>query len=72
MNSAVYLMLLRLLHRNYHDCFRLADSIATDAPLNKDGSLLFSYLSEANDDFLLNYVLKTKNVAGLDSPTTSV
>ena len=41
LNSAVYLMLLRFLHRDYVDVFRLADSIATDTQFNEEGSTVF-------------------------------
>lgn len=37
LNSALYLMLLRFLHRDYADVFRLSDSIATDTKLNEEG-----------------------------------
>jgi hypothetical protein len=40
-NSAVYLMLLRLLHREYAEVFRLADSIATDTTFNTEGLDIF-------------------------------
>lgn len=34
LNSALYLLLLRLLHREYDGAFRLCDSIATDSKLS--------------------------------------
>lgn len=50
-NSALYLMLLRLLHRDYADVFRLADSIATDTAFNKEGLIIYQNFSAANDDW---------------------
>lgn len=49
-NSAVYLMLLRFLHRDYSEVFRLADSIATDTTFNSEGLKIFNGFSGANDD----------------------
>ena len=43
-------MLLRFLHRDYNDVFRLADSVATDTNLNSEGQLLFNALGRCNDD----------------------
>jgi hypothetical protein len=40
--SALYLMLLRLLHRDYEEVYRLADSIATDTKLSKEGTNIFN------------------------------
>ncbi len=50
LNSAVYLMLLRFLHRDYAEVFRLVDSIATDRKLNKDGIEMYENFGKANDD----------------------
>lgn len=50
LNSAVYLMLLRFLHRDYAEVFRLADSIATDTKFNSEGLQVFSAFKRANDD----------------------
>lgn len=50
-NSAIYLMLLRFLHRDYAEVFRLADSIATDNAFNKEGLDIFKNLDAANDDY---------------------
>lgn len=50
LNSAVYLMLLRFLHRDYNDVFRLADSIATDTTLNQEGLKIFQAFAMTNDD----------------------
>merc|ERR1711871_1729103 len=50
LNSAVYLMLLRFIHREYVDVFRLADSIATDTKFNTEGLMIFESFKEANDD----------------------
>ena len=50
LNSAVYLMLLRLMHRDYTDVFRLADSIATDTQFNTEGLTVFKAFERCNDD----------------------
>eukprot|EP01033_Poteriospumella_lacustris_P010457 gene10460-7435_t len=50
-NSALYLMLLRLLHRDYAEVFRLADSIATDTEFNKEGISIYKRFTNANDDW---------------------
>jgi len=50
-NSALYLMLLRFLHRDYADVFRLADSVATDTALNAEGLIIFNAFKRANDDW---------------------
>eukprot|EP00744_Colponema_vietnamica_P004831 GILI01007158.1.p1 GENE.GILI01007158.1~~GILI01007158.1.p1 ORF type:complete len:1056 (-),score=346.73 GILI01007158.1:456-3395(-) len=50
-NSALYLMLLRLLHRDYDECFRLADSIATDTNLSSEGRAIFETFSQSNNDW---------------------
>lgn len=49
-NSAMYLMLLRFLHRDYAQVFRLADSVATDTKLNTEGQAIFANLSAAASD----------------------
>jgi hypothetical protein len=49
-NSAIYLLLLRFLHREYAEVFRLADSIATDNAFNKEGLDIFQSLKAAADD----------------------
>lgn len=49
-NSAIYLLLLRFLHRDHAEVFRLADSIATDNAFNKEGLDIFQRLQAANDD----------------------
>ena len=50
LNSAVYLMLLRFMHREYAEVFRLADSIATDTNFNEEGGNLFKGFGLANSD----------------------
>ena len=50
LNSALYLLLLRLLHRDYDDAFRLTDSIATDSKLSAEGVYIFDALKFAVDD----------------------
>lgn len=49
-NSAMYLMLLRFLHRDYAQVFRLADGVATDTKLNAEGQVIFNNLSAAGND----------------------
>lgn len=51
LNSALYLMLLRFLHRDYASVFRLSDSIATDKELNKEGLEIFSSFKTITDDW---------------------
>ena len=51
LNSAVYLMLLRFLHRDYSEVFRLADSIATDTKFNEEGLKIFEAFKRSNDDW---------------------
>eukprot|EP01038_Epipyxis_sp_PR26KG_P004458 gene4458-6304_t len=51
LNSALYLMVLKLLHREYATVFRLADSIAADTEFNSEGKVIFESLKRANDDF---------------------
>ena len=43
-------MLLRFLHRDYEDVFRLADSTATDTKLNEEGLSIFKAFSRTNSD----------------------
>ena len=50
MNSAIYLMLLRFLHRDYDAVFRLADSTATDTKFNDEGLSIFKAFSRTNSD----------------------
>lgn len=50
-NSALYLMLLRFLHRDYEDVFRLADSVATDTELNVEGNIIFKAFARVLDDW---------------------
>jgi thiol-disulfide isomerase/thioredoxin len=51
LNSGVYLMLLRFMHRIYDEVFRLADSIATDNKFNADGLQVFKAFDRCNDDW---------------------
>ena len=51
LNSAIYLMLLRFLHRDYAEVFRLADSIATDTNFNAEGSVIFQRFAGTNNDW---------------------
>lgn len=50
LNAALYLLLLRLLHRDYDDAYRLTDSVATDTAFSDEGLGIFKALSFANDD----------------------
>ena len=50
-NSALYLMLLRFLHRDYDEVFRLADSVATDTQLNAEGLTIFNAFKRVLDDW---------------------
>lgn len=43
LNSALYLLLLRLLHRSYDDCYRLTDSVASDTALSSEGAALCAW-----------------------------
>lgn len=51
LNSALYLMLLRFLHRDYATVFRLSDSVATDTELNKEGLAIYSSFKSIQDDW---------------------
>jgi thiol-disulfide isomerase/thioredoxin len=51
LNSAIYLMLLRFLHRDYDEVFRLADSIATDTSFNSEGNDIFQGFARTCDDW---------------------
>jgi hypothetical protein len=50
LNAALYLLLLRLLHRDYDDAYRLADSVATDTAFSDEGLGIFRALANAGDD----------------------
>jgi len=50
-DSALYLLLLRLYNRDYAAVFRLADSIATDTAFSLAGRTIFSAIAGANDDW---------------------
>ncbi|MGB1593584.1 MAG: hypothetical protein ACPIOQ_12605, partial [Promethearchaeia archaeon] len=50
LNSALYLLLLRLLQRDYQRAFLMADSIATDAKFSEEGEKIFHALAFGNDD----------------------
>jgi hypothetical protein len=51
LNSALYLMLLRFLHRDYAEVFRLSDSIATDTKLNAEGLDIYKAYKSIKDDW---------------------
>jgi hypothetical protein len=50
LNAALYLMLLRLLARQYDEVYRLTDSVATDTALNPEGKAIFAALGLAAAD----------------------
>ena len=50
LSSALYLLLLRLLHRDYDKAFHMADSISTDARFSEEQRKIYHALSFANDD----------------------
>jgi thiol-disulfide isomerase/thioredoxin len=50
LNSALYLLLLRLLNRDYDSAFRMCDSIATDSKLSPEGLQIFTALGYAAED----------------------
>lgn len=50
LNSALFLLLLRLLNRDYNSAFRMCDSIATDSKFSPEGLKIFDALKFANDD----------------------
>jgi len=49
--SALYLLLLRFLHRDYDAVFRLVDSIGTDTEFSQEEQHIFDTLGSANNDF---------------------
>ena len=51
LTSAMYLLLLRLLHRNYAAAFRLAESVASDSSFPTPAKHIFSDLAIANSDY---------------------
>jgi len=51
LESALYLMLLRFLHRDYEEVSRLADSVASDTKFGTTAQSIFDKLSLANDDW---------------------
>lgn len=50
LHAAMYLLLLRLLHRDYDQVFRLTDSVSTDTAFAPEGQVIFNALSLANSD----------------------
>lgn len=50
LDSALYLLNLRLLARNYATTFRLADAVATDTKFSSAGGAIWRQLSQAGDD----------------------
>eukprot|EP00760_Papus_ankaliazontas_P024689 PhM_4_TR2411/c0_g2_i1/m.74313 len=50
LSSALYLLLLRFLHRNYDDVFRLAGTIGTDMQLTAEEQQVFDYIGCVDDN----------------------
>ena len=50
-DTALYLMLLRYLNRQYAHVFRLADSVATDTKYKSSSATIFKYFTRMGDDF---------------------
>ena len=50
LHAAMYLLLLRLLHRDYDQVFRLTDSVSTDTAFDPEGQVIFEALGLANSD----------------------
>ena len=50
LHAAMYLLLLRLLHRDYEDVFQLAESISSDSAFSPEGNKLFDAFENAYDD----------------------
>jgi len=50
LNSALYLLLLRFLHRDYAAAFRLVNSIGTDAVFLDEEAMVFMDLKQCNGD----------------------
>ena len=71
--SALYLLLLRLLHRDYARVMVLTESIATDAAFSTAGQMLFEALRFAQDDLHPDahaVRLKVSRVTSLPRPLT--
>ena len=51
LDAALYLLLLRFLHRDYEEVFRLSESVSTDTAYSKAGSSICSALAFCNDDW---------------------
>ncbi len=51
LNSALYLMLLRFIRREYADVFRLCDSVATDTNFTDEGLVIYNSFAYAADDW---------------------
>eukprot|EP01083_Nonionella_stella_P030773 84290_1 len=68
--SALYLMLLRFLYRDYNDVFRLVNSIATDTEFSEEEALIFETFGAANGDAHPNaHACRAKiSLVTLDSP----
>ena len=50
LHAAMYLLLLRLLHRDYAQVFRLTDSVSSDTALPPEGQVIFKSLANARND----------------------
>ena len=49
LSSALYLLLLRFLHRDYAEVFRLSQSVGTDVELSAEEAVIFSALGDVQD-----------------------
>jgi hypothetical protein len=70
LSSALYLMLLRFLYRDYEEVFRLSVSISTDTLFSREENFIFQTLAYCNNDLHPNAHacrLKISSVV-LDSP----
>ena len=50
LSSALYLMLIRFLHRSYEEVFRLANTVGTDAEYSAEENTIFKVLGRSNGD----------------------
>jgi len=70
LSCVIYLQLLRFLHRNYEEVFRMADAIATDTAYSSEEGQSFKMLALCNGDrFPDAHVCRLKiSLVTLDSP----
>lgn len=50
LSSSLYLLLLRFLHRDYEECFKLINTIGTDTNFSKEENQIFQNLGNYNSD----------------------